>query len=228
MANVWTTLPSGTDYQAFCYDEQNQLTWASSASGTVPCGGGTWTAGSLASAGYTHTYTYDTLNRLTSGPGGSYTYGDPHHLDAATAILGGGGGSSSYTASYDAAGDMVCRAPTSSTTCAGQTQTGAQLSYDNERRLATWQNAPTNPTSSTSNLYDGEGHRVEQQVTNGAVSTTITTYGVSARRRATSVKASRAAATVRAMSSSVWASETKPVSNCDGAVYTPRSSSAWK
>ncbi|HEX6797113.1 MAG TPA: RHS repeat-associated core domain-containing protein, partial [Ktedonobacterales bacterium] len=171
VANVWTTLPSGTDYQAFCYDEQNRLVWASSASGTVPCGsGGTWSAGSLAGASYTKTYSYDTLNRLTSGPGGSYTYGDAHHLDAATAI------GSSYTAAYDAAGNMTCRAPTSATTCAG-TQTGAQLSYDNERRLASWQNQPSNPTSSTSNLYDGEGNRVEQLVTNGAATTTITYVG---------------------------------------------------
>jgi hypothetical protein len=40
-----------------------------------------------------------------------------------------------------------------------------------------------------------------------------TTYA----RCATAAKASRAAATVVAMFSSVWASETKPLSNCDGA-----------
>jgi hypothetical protein len=34
----------------------------------------------------------DTLNRLTSGPLGSYTYGDTHHLHAATSV------SSGYTA----------------------------------------------------------------------------------------------------------------------------------
>jgi len=37
---------------------------------------------------------------------------------------------------------MVCRAPTSSQTCAG-TATGATLSYDNEGRLATWQTTPS-------------------------------------------------------------------------------------
>jgi hypothetical protein len=34
---------------------------------------------------------------------------------------------SGYTAAYDAAGNMTCRAPTSTTTCTG-TPTGAQLS----------------------------------------------------------------------------------------------------
>lgn len=33
VANAWTTLPTGTDYQAFCYDELNRLVWASSAGG---------------------------------------------------------------------------------------------------------------------------------------------------------------------------------------------------
>jgi hypothetical protein len=30
---------AGTDNQVFCYDEQDRLVWASSASGSVPCGG---------------------------------------------------------------------------------------------------------------------------------------------------------------------------------------------
>jgi hypothetical protein len=34
-----TTLPAGTDTQAFCYDEQNRLTWASAATEAPPCGG---------------------------------------------------------------------------------------------------------------------------------------------------------------------------------------------
>ena len=57
------------------------------------------------------------------------------------------------------------------------------MSYDNEGRLAAWQNAPSSPTSSDSFLYDGEGNRVEQQATtNGSIitstgaSTTLTKY----------------------------------------------------
>jgi hypothetical protein len=115
-----TTLPTGTDNQVFCYDEQNRLTWASSQSGTPPCGG-SLTAGTLTSAQYTQSFSYDNLGRLTSGPLGSCTYGDSAHLHAATAI---GSGSPTWTASYDPAGNMTCRAPSSSTTCAG-TQTSA-------------------------------------------------------------------------------------------------------
>ena len=66
---------------------------------------------------------------------GMLTYGDAAHLHAATSSTSG------ETASYDVAGDMTCRAPTSATTCAGVSLTGAQLAYDAERRLSHWQNA---------------------------------------------------------------------------------------
>jgi YD repeat-containing protein len=82
------------------------------------------------------------------------------HLHAVTAI------GSSYTARYDASGNMTCRAPTGSTTCSG-TPTGAQLTYDNEGRLTAWQNAPSNPTSTEAMAYDGEGNRVALQVNGG-------------------------------------------------------------
>jgi hypothetical protein len=84
VSTVATTLPAGTDQQTFCYDEQDRLTWASAASGTIPCGG-TNTAGTLTSATYTQSFGYDPLNRLTSGPAGSYTYGDSAHLHATAA-----------------------------------------------------------------------------------------------------------------------------------------------
>jgi hypothetical protein len=61
------------------------LTWASSQSGSVPCGG-SLTAGSLTSAQYMSSYAYDTLDRLSSSPAGSYTYGNCSHLDAVNAI----------------------------------------------------------------------------------------------------------------------------------------------
>jgi len=162
---VATTLATGTDHQAFCYDALNRLTWAG-ATGTPPCGGSlTW--GSLTSANYTQTFTYDNMDRLTSGPAGSY--GDSAHPDAATSI------GAAYTAAYDAVGDMVCRAPTASQTCAG-TPTGATLTYDNEGRLGTWQNTPSSPTTTDSFLYDGEGNRIEQVVQQSGVGTTDTVY----------------------------------------------------
>ena len=170
MTAVNTTLAAGSDNQAFCYDEQNRLVWAG-ASGTPSCGA-SLTAGTLGSAAYTQTFAYDTLDRLTSGPLGSYTYGDTAHLHAVTSI---GSGSPTYTANYDAVGDMTCRAPDTTTTCAG-TPTGAQLGYDNEGRLSSWQNAPSSPTTTDGFLYDGAGNRVEQLVTvNGSI-TTSTTY----------------------------------------------------
>ena len=82
--------------------------------------------------------------------------------------------SSGYTASYDAAGDMQCRAPSGSTTCSG-TPTGQKLTWDVEGRLANWQNTTTSPTLTAKYLYDGEGNRVVQQVVNSTAGTTSTT-----------------------------------------------------
>jgi hypothetical protein len=98
------------------------LTWAGSF-GTPTCSSQAIAAGTLTSAEYSQSYNYDQLDRLTIGTDGISTYDDPAHLHAATAI-----GPSSlpvWTASYDAAGNMTCRAPTSTTTCTG-TPAGAQ------------------------------------------------------------------------------------------------------
>ena len=168
---VGTTLAAGTDNQVFCYDDQHRLTWAGSA-GTPNCGA-SLTPGSLTAANYTQTFTYDTLDRLQSGPLGSYSYGDSAHLHAVTSIANGG--TTAYSAAYDAGGNMTCRAATSSTTCAG-TPTGAMLSFDNEGRLSAWQNTPSSPASSDSFLYDGEGNRVEQQTTTNGSILTSTVY----------------------------------------------------
>ncbi len=166
---VNTTLPQGYDVQQFCYDDFNRLTWAGT-SGTNPCTNTAVSGSTLTAAQYQQSYAYDKQNRLTAGPLGSYTYGDGAHLHAATSIGTG------YTASYDASGNMTCRAPTSGATCAGSTPTGAQLTYDNEGRMTAWQNAPgSTSTSATGYLYDGEGQRVAQQVTQGGT-TSVTVY----------------------------------------------------
>jgi RHS repeat-associated protein len=170
ITGMTTTLPQGTDTQVFCYDEQGRLTWAGSM-GTPPCTGTAITPGTLTAAQYAQSFTYDNLDRMTSGPLGSYTYGDPAHLHAVTSI------GSSYTASYDAAGRMVCRSTTGSTTCAGSAPTGEQFSYDNEGHLIGWQNAQSNPTAETANLYDAEGHLVEEQATTGGTTTTTVFVG---------------------------------------------------
>jgi YD repeat-containing protein len=164
-----TTMPAGTDNQSFCYDEQDRLTWASSATATPPCGG-TNTAGTLGAAQYTQSFAYDVMGRLTSGPLGSYTYGSSAHAHAATSIGTG------WTSAYDASGNMTCRAPSGTSTCTG-TQTGAQLGFNNEGELATWQNAPSSPTTTAQFLYDGQGQRVEQVVTQGGTTTTTVYVG---------------------------------------------------
>jgi RHS repeat-associated protein len=154
------------DTQGFCYDEQDRLVWAGS-TGTPPTGCTlSVTPSSFGSAGYQRSYGYDTLGRLTTGALGTYSYGDPtHHLHAATAI------GSTWTAAYDPAGNMTCRSPSNATTCAG-TPTGAQLGYAADGSLSTWQNAPASPTTTTSFLYDGNGTRVAQQVTQNGTATT--------------------------------------------------------
>ena len=182
---VGTTLVAGTDNQVFCYDDQHRLTWAGSA-GTPNCGA-SLTSGSLTSASYTQSYTYDTLDRLQSGPLGSYSYGDSAHLHAVTGIANGG--TTAYSATYDAGGNMTCRAADGTTTCSG-TPTGAVLSYDNEGRLSGWQNTPTSPTTTDSFLYDGEGNRVEQQTTTNGSILTSTVYVAGGLEEITSTGAS--------------------------------------
>ena len=147
-----TTLPQGTDHQTFCYDGLNRLTWAGS-TGTAPTGCTSPTTGTLTSQGakYTQPYSYDVLNRINQGPLGSgYSYGDTNHLDAVTSAP-------TYTASYDAAGNMIIR-------------NGQQLGYDALRRLITWQNTVNNPTKTASYAYNGSGERVQQSVTSGGAS----------------------------------------------------------
>jgi RHS repeat-associated protein len=170
-----TTLPFGTDKQAFCYDEQSRLTWAGSI-GTPPCQ--SLSPGSLYGSQYTQTFAYDSLGRLTAStasgsfpppPNGSYSYGDPAHVHAATAI-----GPPGWTAAYDAAGNMCARALGAGASCGG-TGSGAQLSYDPAGRLAAWQDTPSNPTYTAGFLYDGQGNRVEAQTTSSG-STTTTVY----------------------------------------------------
>jgi RHS repeat-associated protein len=166
VAATGTTLPGGTDSQAFCYDEQNRLTWAGS-TGTPPCTGTAIAAGTLAAAQYTQGFTYDTMGRLATGPLGTYAYGDAAHAHAATAV------GTAYTASYDAAGDMTCRAPSGSSTCAGSSPTGAQLAYNSEGQLVSWQGGGVADLF----LYDCQGQRVAQQVTQGGATTTTVYVG---------------------------------------------------
>ena len=166
------------------------MTWAGSV-GTPPCTSTAITAGTLTAAQYTQAFSYDVLGRLTTGPLGSYAYGDPASVHAATAIGTG------WTAAYDAAGNMTCRAPSGASTCAG-TQTGDQLAYNNEGELAGWQNAPTTPSTSAQFLYDGQGQRVAQMVTQAGATTTPSTWAASRRWQPAGARPRRPPTTTRA------------------------------
>ncbi|HEV2236808.1 MAG TPA: hypothetical protein VGR57_09135 [Ktedonobacterales bacterium] len=69
------------------HNNQNRLNWASSASGTSPCGT-TNTAGTARAASNTQTFAADNLDRQTGGPLGAYTYGASINLHGATSIGG--------------------------------------------------------------------------------------------------------------------------------------------
>jgi len=157
------------------YDAVNRLIWAGN-SGT-PTGGdhcGNAPSGTTLPT-YQQSFSYDSLDRIASGPAGSVTYGDINHVHAATSL----GRMPNPYASYDAMGNMSCRNTdtTSGHTC-GSSPTGALMSYDNEGRLASW-TAPTGTTTSDGFLYDNEGNRVLQRVNNGTVTDAITFDGYS-------------------------------------------------
>src|SRR5579875_1966846 len=81
-------------------------------------------------------------------------------------------------ATYDAAGDMTCRAPGSGVTCGGSSPNGQTMTYNALRQLAHWQNTPSSPLTQDDFLYDGSGQRVMQYVNvNGSITTTAYLLG---------------------------------------------------
>src|SRR6185312_903153 len=159
-----------TDVQSFCYDALNRLQWAGN-TGT-PTGGdhcGNAPTGTTLST-YQQTLSYDSLDRLTTGPAGSMTYDSTHVHAAATLST-----TPNQYAAYDVMGNMTCRyiATTSGHTCAGSSPTGATMTYDNAGRLDTW-TAPSGTTASDQILYDNNGNRVLQSTNvNATVTDTI-------------------------------------------------------
>ncbi|MCL4394288.1 MAG: hypothetical protein M1482_05700, partial [Chloroflexi bacterium] len=101
---------------------------------------------------YTQTWEYDAVGNITqrtdNGTQKNYTYGDPAHKHAATAV-----GGQNY--SYDANGNMTDHA-------------GDSLTYDSENRLT-----QVNSSGVISDYaYDGAGNRVKKAVTAGGTTTT--------------------------------------------------------
>jgi hypothetical protein len=172
VVSVQTSISGQTDTQQFCYDDLNRLIW-SGTNGTPPCTGTSINAGTIVAAQYQQTDAYDVNGRLTTGPAGTYTYGNSSHPHALMST------SSGYSADYDAAGNMICRALSGATTCSGPAPTGQLLSYDSAGRLSQWQNLPDSPTATVNYLYDGGWQRVAMQsVVNGTTTTTAYINGI--------------------------------------------------
>jgi RHS repeat-associated protein len=119
-------------------------------------------------------YSYDSLDRLTTGRDRTYSYGDPNHVHAVTAISG----MANQYAAYDAMGNMTCRKTAAGTghTCAGSNPSGATMTYDSKGQLASW-TAPSGKTASDTFLYDAQGNRVLQSASstvNGVTTVTDT------------------------------------------------------
>src|SRR5579883_966889 len=119
---------TATENEAFCYDALNRLVWAGN-TGT-PAGGDHCMAppSGTTLTPYTQSYSYDALDRLSSGPAGSYSYADANQVHAVTGLST----IPNPYAAYDAMGDMTCRNTDTSSahTCAGGSPTGAAMSED--------------------------------------------------------------------------------------------------
>ena len=112
------------------------------------------TAGSLTSAYYQQSFGYDALDRLTSGPAGSYTY------TVGTCRVSSW--SQYYQPSYDASGNMRCRA-----TAHGESRPGAHRPTDDLRQRGpddALAGQADGPTHQQDMAYDGEGDRVAFKV----------------------------------------------------------------
>ncbi len=151
-----TTVPAqgggtASENESFCYDALNRVVWAGN-SGTPT--GGDHCMSLPSSSGinaYLQSYSYDSLDRLTSGSAGSYTYGDSNHVHAVTSLSD----MPNQYATYDAMGNLTCRNTDTTTghTCAGSSPTGASMTYDAQGRLTSW-TAPSGTSASEYLLYD--------------------------------------------------------------------------
>jgi RHS repeat-associated protein len=167
------TVSSGTltQSEAFCYDALNRLAWAGN-TGTPTGGDHCMTAPTGTTLPtYQQAYSYDSLDRITSGDKGTVSYSDTNHVHATTTL----GSLPNPYASYDAMGNMTCRNidTTSAHTC-GSNPTGASMTYDAEGRMDSW-TAPSGTTASDKFLYDNEGNRVLQRTSTTTGSTTTVT-----------------------------------------------------
>lgn len=174
LTTIVPTQGGGTKRQveAFCYDALSRVVWAGN-NGTPTGGDHCMTPPSGTTLSFYHqSYSYDDLDRITNGEGGTVSYTDSNHAHAATRL----GSVPNLYANYDAMGNMTCRNidTTTAHTCANGSATGASLSYDVEGRLDSW-TAPGGTTANDKFLYDNEGNRVLQRSSMTTGSTTTVT-----------------------------------------------------
>ncbi len=124
---------------------------------------------------YLQSYSYDSLDRLTSGSAGTYTYGESNHVHAATSISD----MPNQYAAYDAMGNLTCRNTDTTTghTCAGSTPTGAAMTYDAQGRLNSW-TAPSGTSANEYLLYDTSGNLVLTRTTTPGGNTSTIDFGL--------------------------------------------------
>lgn len=158
----------GSEVQNFCYDEQNRMVWGSNAAtGTATSGQtcGTTAVQTALGGSYTHSYAYTHLGQLWQGPlngGGTqqqYLYCSSGHPHQVTALSASGGnptcsatGTTSYSATYDAWGNMSSRVT--------GTTTSSSLSFDALDHLVRWNGSTATAANGEWYLYDADGNRV--------------------------------------------------------------------
>jgi RHS repeat-associated protein len=168
----------GSEVQNFCYDEQNRMVWASNAAtGTAASGQtcGTTAVQTALGGSYTHSYVYTHLGQLWQGPlngGGTqqqYLYCSSGHPHQVTALSASGGtptcsatGTTSYSATYDAWGNMSSRVT--------GTTTSSSLSFDALDHLVRWNGSTATAANGEWYLYDADGNRVLRRSATAATS----------------------------------------------------------
>jgi YD repeat-containing protein len=173
---------SSTETQNFCYDEQNELIWASNTQ--TPPNPGSGTCGSLtpssgfSGASYTDSYVYTHLGQLWQGPlngtGSTQQYlyctsSTPHQLQGVYPLGAtcSNPGTASYATQYNAHGDVTSRTYNNQT---------ATLSYDALDQMIEDTIAST---SQAWDAYDAAGTRSLQRTTSGGVTQmTVYAFGV--------------------------------------------------
>jgi len=168
----------GSETENFCYNEQNNLVWASNTSAPSPTSAqtcGSQTPGNNLNGGsYTTSYVYTNLGQLWQGPvaGGATTYQylycntAPHQLSglyAAGSTCASKSGSVYKDTSYDAWGNVTGR------TYGSASET---LAYDELDRMV---KASLGGGTNDYFAYDASGNRTVQRATSGST-TTLTVY----------------------------------------------------